>query len=158
MLGTKSKRRGSCKHYSNSNTAYQHVSFESMLIEKTMKIRGASIAIGQENLFYGRQALIRKLHTHQRTPVSSHQVESIPAGRIRLRSDRRLGSYSSQAQFHTLFSSPIQRPSWRTMSTTPFQDTKREPKRFAPLDPAAQHGKDLPRLKGIIFDVDGTLW
>lgn len=36
---------------------------------------------------------------------------------------------------------------------------KRAPKRFAPLDAARtqnQHG--APLLKGIIFDVDGTLW
>ena len=35
---------------------------------------------------------------------------------------------------------------------------RRKPKRFAPLDPDSQHGHDLPRLKGIVFDVDGTLW
>ncbi|KAI1609262.1 phosphoglycolate phosphatase [Exophiala viscosa] len=43
------------------------------------------------------------------------------------------------------------------MSTIPSRETKREPKRFAPLDPAAQNGQHLPKLKGIIFDVDGTL-
>ncbi|KAK4946445.1 hypothetical protein LTR10_014644 [Elasticomyces elasticus] len=43
------------------------------------------------------------------------------------------------------------------MSTTPSQATKQEPKRFAPLDPAVQHGNAQPKLKGIIFDVDGTL-
>ncbi|OCT47718.1 haloacid dehalogenase-like hydrolase family protein [Cladophialophora carrionii] len=35
--------------------------------------------------------------------------------------------------------------------------TRRKPKRFAPLNPDIQHGRDLPRLKGTIFDVDGTL-
>ncbi|KAI1620720.1 phosphoglycolate phosphatase [Exophiala viscosa] len=43
------------------------------------------------------------------------------------------------------------------MSTIPSRETKREPKRFAPLDPAEQNGQHLPKLKGIIFDVDGTL-
>ena len=31
-------------------------------------------------------------------------------------------------------------------------------RRFAPLDPALGHESDAPRLKGIVFDVDGTLW
>ncbi|EXJ59924.1 hypothetical protein A1O7_04072 [Cladophialophora yegresii CBS 114405] len=35
--------------------------------------------------------------------------------------------------------------------------TRRKPKRFAPLNPDVQHDPHLPRLKGIIFDVDGTL-
>lgn len=30
-------------------------------------------------------------------------------------------------------------------------------KRFAPLDPA-KSGSSAPKLKGIVFDVDGTLW
>ncbi|OAP58621.1 hypothetical protein AYL99_07711 [Fonsecaea erecta] len=34
---------------------------------------------------------------------------------------------------------------------------RREPKRFAPLNPNAESGHDLPQLKGIIFDMDGTL-
>ncbi|KIX00730.1 uncharacterized protein Z518_09795 [Rhinocladiella mackenziei CBS 650.93] len=33
----------------------------------------------------------------------------------------------------------------------------RKPRCFAPLDPSAQHGQDLPKLKGVIFDMDGTL-
>lgn len=33
------------------------------------------------------------------------------------------------------------------------------PRIFAPLDPGKGAGhKDIPRLKGIVFDVDGTLW
>ncbi|KAK6364940.1 hypothetical protein LTS17_011636 [Exophiala oligosperma] len=44
------------------------------------------------------------------------------------------------------------------MSTAPLgPKAKRPPKRFAPLDPTLQHDRDLPKLKGIIFDVDGTL-
>lgn len=35
---------------------------------------------------------------------------------------------------------------------------KRQKRSFAPLDPAIRNGHDRPRLKGIIFDVDGTLW
>lgn len=31
-----------------------------------------------------------------------------------------------------------------------------QPRRFAPLDPARV--SDAPPLKGIVFDVDGTLW
>ncbi|KIW28300.1 uncharacterized protein PV07_07976 [Cladophialophora immunda] len=34
---------------------------------------------------------------------------------------------------------------------------QREPKRFAPLNPNAENGHELPKLKGIIFDMDGTL-
>ncbi|KAK5314077.1 hypothetical protein LTR93_010607 [Exophiala xenobiotica] len=42
-------------------------------------------------------------------------------------------------------------------SVPPSEETRRPPKRFAPLDPTVQHSQDLPRLKGVIFDVDGTL-
>ena len=31
-------------------------------------------------------------------------------------------------------------------------------KRFAPLDPAKPNKDNAPPLKGIVFDVDGTLW
>ena len=31
-------------------------------------------------------------------------------------------------------------------------------KRFAPLNPDKARGSDAPLLKGIVFDVDGTLW
>lgn len=31
-------------------------------------------------------------------------------------------------------------------------------KRFAPLDPARSNASNAPLLKGIVFDVDGTLW
>jgi hypothetical protein len=35
----------------------------------------------------------------------------------------------------------------------------KEPRRFAPLGAGADKGDEgLPRLKGIVFDVDGTLW
>ena len=32
------------------------------------------------------------------------------------------------------------------------------PKRFAPLDPKKINEAGAPPLKGIVFDVDGTLW
>ena len=32
------------------------------------------------------------------------------------------------------------------------------PKRFAPLDPREGNAAGAPPLKGIVFDVDGTLW
>lgn len=32
------------------------------------------------------------------------------------------------------------------------------PKRFAPLDPVKGNLHKAPPLKGIVFDVDGTLW
>ena len=32
------------------------------------------------------------------------------------------------------------------------------PKRFAPLDPQKDNAAGAPPLKGIVFDVDGTLW
>lgn len=31
-------------------------------------------------------------------------------------------------------------------------------RRFAPLNPALAESSDAPQLKGIVFDVDGTLW
>ena len=37
--------------------------------------------------------------------------------------------------------------------------TQPRPRRFAPLKAAADgHHHDLPKLQGVIFDVDGTLW
>ena len=35
---------------------------------------------------------------------------------------------------------------------------QRHTKRFLPLDPAKSPGSNAAVLKGIIFDVDGTLW
>ena len=35
---------------------------------------------------------------------------------------------------------------------------RRAPRRFAPLDPEKQNQHGAPLLKGIVFDVDGTLW
>jgi len=32
------------------------------------------------------------------------------------------------------------------------------PRRFAPLKEGVVDTKDVPKLKGIVFDVDGTLW
>lgn len=36
--------------------------------------------------------------------------------------------------------------------------TPKRPRRFAPLNPQLAAGSDAPRLQGIVFDVDGTLW
>lgn len=36
--------------------------------------------------------------------------------------------------------------------------TRGPPKRFAPLDPVKGNPHKAPPLKGIVFDVDGTLW
>jgi hypothetical protein len=32
------------------------------------------------------------------------------------------------------------------------------PRRFAPLDPSKPNVHNAPHLKGVVFDVDGTLW
>jgi len=34
----------------------------------------------------------------------------------------------------------------------------KRPRRFAPLDKNRSNDHDAPQLKGIVFDVDGTLW
>lgn len=39
--------------------------------------------------------------------------------------------------------------------TTPLS---KEPRRFAPLKEGIENTGGAPRLKGIVFDVDGTLW
>jgi hypothetical protein len=36
--------------------------------------------------------------------------------------------------------------------------TRRAAKRFAPLDPRIANSAGFPQLKGIVFDMDGTLW
>jgi len=35
---------------------------------------------------------------------------------------------------------------------------KNEPRRFAPLKEGVSFDKGVPKLKGVVFDVDGTLW
>lgn len=39
-----------------------------------------------------------------------------------------------------------------------MSNVKTTPKRFAPLDPQKSNPASAPPLKGIVFDVDGTLW
>lgn len=39
-----------------------------------------------------------------------------------------------------------------------MSDVTPTPKRFAPLDPQKRNAAGAPPLKGIVFDVDGTLW
>ena len=39
-----------------------------------------------------------------------------------------------------------------------MRHVKTTPKRFAPLDPQKSNSVGAPPLKGIVFDVDGTLW
>lgn len=52
----------------------------------------------------------------------------------------------------------------RVTSKTPtifrlqMAEAKRAAKRFAPLDPRIGNSAGAPSLKGIVFDVDGTLW
>jgi len=38
------------------------------------------------------------------------------------------------------------------------QSIPKRPRRFAPLNPQLAEKSDAPKLKGIVFDVDGTLW
>jgi hypothetical protein len=39
-----------------------------------------------------------------------------------------------------------------------MSQARRPPKRFAPLDPQKGNAAGAPPLKGVVFDVDGTLW
>lgn len=39
-----------------------------------------------------------------------------------------------------------------------MSQNRRSPKQFAPLDPQKSNERGAPPLKGIVFDVDGTLW
>jgi len=39
-----------------------------------------------------------------------------------------------------------------------MSQARRPPKRFAPLDPQKGNTAGAPPLKGVVFDVDGTLW
>jgi hypothetical protein len=85
--------------------------------------------------------------------VSSKQFSSSIAtsfspgtGIIRLKSRRTLVSTVREASMAT------------RSSYGADQLEKKQKRSFAPLNPDAQNGRDRPRLKGIIFDVDGTLW
>lgn len=44
------------------------------------------------------------------------------------------------------------------MSSVPIPGYPLRQRRFASLDPGQKGISDAPSLKGIIFDVDGTLW
>lgn len=48
--------------------------------------------------------------------------------------------------------------SFSVRSKARMAQASRSPKRFAPLDPQNSNDSEAPPLKGIIFDVDGTLW
>lgn len=52
-------------------------------------------------------------------------------------------------------SSPSSKTLKRRMTT---KATRGPPKRFAPLDPVKGNPHKAPPLKGVVFDVDGTLW
>lgn len=45
-----------------------------------------------------------------------------------------------------------------TSPSRAMSQARRQPKRFAPLDPQRSNEAGAPPLKGIVFDVDGTLW
>ncbi len=44
------------------------------------------------------------------------------------------------------------------ISVRDMSQRARPPKLFAPLHPEKGKHSDAPKLKGIVFDVDGTLW
>ena len=74
-------------------------------------------------------------------------------------SSRRQDGASSVLRFARTASSGSPAPALSMLPASPSRDgAKRGPRRFAPLDPSAEKGQDWPKLKGIIFDVDGTLW
>lgn len=64
--------------------------------------------------------------------------------------------------FKAIFNRSFPRPIQPKIVQRPFTMTSplsNEPRRFAPLGKKGQDArKDLPTLKGIVFDVDGTLW
>ncbi len=65
---------------------------------------------------------------------------------------------------HTIYSHRLAHI-YRSLRINPYKISAREmsqrarpPKRFAPLHPEKGKQSDAPKLKGIVFDVDGTLW
>jgi len=80
------------------------------------------------------------------TPSSHMSLYRVPASVICLRPLHR--------RFYTV--SCVLR---RQAAITSDPNMASKPRRFAPLNPDAvkKHGEDLPKLKGIVFDVDGTL-
>lgn len=48
--------------------------------------------------------------------------------------------------------------SYREGADPDWPKRKQRPRAFAPLNPDVQDGRQRQKLKGIIFDVDGTLW
>ena len=49
-------------------------------------------------------------------------------------------------------------PSYKSAFMSDMAGIRRAPKIFAPLDPSKRDVYNAPSLKGIVFDVDGTLW
>lgn len=50
------------------------------------------------------------------------------------------------------------RTSWRPVRRAFVTMASRNARRFAPLNPGKSKDSNAPPLKGIVFDVDGTLW
>ena len=67
---------------------------------------------------------------------------------------------SSKGSLHSRFHHTHLRPVGRRRLSMNPSSGSREPRRFAPLDSSLETGDKhkWPQLKGIIFDVDGTLW
>jgi hypothetical protein len=65
-------------------------------------------------------------------------------------------SHPSKFPFSKAFAKNNFAPPRRNFTmTTPLS---KEPRRFAPLRNGCEKVEGLPKLKGIVFDVDGTLW
>ncbi|KAF2138504.1 uncharacterized protein K452DRAFT_290644 [Aplosporella prunicola CBS 121167] len=73
-----------------------------------------------------------------------------------LRTQARLVLHYSQLVTRFRFSTTIMTPLQSSSSSSP-PSTSQRPRRFAPLDPESVAGKEWPRLRGVVFDVDGTL-
>ena len=95
---------------------------------------------------------------------------------LKIRTSIDLNTVTTHTSAHRFLDPPIRNPqpmrrsfchisgtrmaSFRTSSatSTTTKETKKRPRRFAPLNPDVPNEDDAPRLKGIVFDVDGTLW
>lgn len=92
----------------------------------------------------------------QRTSQLDHLYSSCKLQSVRRTSPIRL-SYKSHRRLSMLKpSSRISASLVRTMSSAPGYSLRQ--RRFAPLNPELSAKSDAPPLKGIVFDVDGTLW
>jgi hypothetical protein len=128
-----------------------------LVLNRALYVAPTASTAGATNFMTGRIQTTASV-VHRVTHPAKHPRYSSATLRIRLKSTLTGKSCQSGIQ-NPKNREPLAASMSASISASPSEKaTGRKLKRFAPLNPDIKHGRDLPRLKGIIFDVDGTLW